>query len=105
MTKYTFCDIILIGVSSKSDKEIENISFGSLPVGQKVRLPDGHHAKNKKLFAEKGIPSSLRSRCLAMMAGQEVLFIENCYQLREENGSKMYLYELDLGAKERSLSN
>lgn len=97
--------VAVLPLKKKMDKEIENISFGSLPVGQKVLLPDGHHAKNKKLFAEKGIPSSLRSRCLAMMAGQEVLFIEHCYQLREENGSKMYLYELDLGAKERSLSN
>lgn len=70
---------------------------GSLPVGSKLLLKNGQHAKAKKMFAEAGIPRPLRKYCLTIFnKDEQPIFIEKTYENQVWNNKKMhyYLYQL-----------
>ncbi|WP_251716612.1 tRNA lysidine(34) synthetase TilS [Lactobacillus agrestimuris] len=57
-----------------------NFSAGSLSLGTRLNLKDGHHAKSKKFFSAAAIPSILRKYCLTIFNNDQPVFVENTYQ-------------------------
>ncbi|HBQ43164.1 MAG TPA: tRNA lysidine(34) synthetase TilS, partial [Lactobacillus acetotolerans] len=53
---------------------------GPLKKGAKLSLKNGQHAKNKKEFAQAGIPINLRPYCLTIYANNAPVFVEKTYQ-------------------------
>lgn len=84
----------LIGDFWSADKSFQ---AGSLPVGAKLCLQNGHHAKAKKMFAQAAIPAKLRPFCLTIFnASNEPIFIENTYRDQRwyHHADHFYLYHL-----------
>ncbi|MDF7672599.1 tRNA lysidine(34) synthetase TilS [Lactobacillus sp. ESL0701] len=68
----------------------------SLPKGAKLLLKNGQHVKSKKKFAQNGIPAVLRPYCLALVANDQVLFVENAYSNQEVDfiTDQYYVYNI-----------
>lgn len=70
------------------------LSAGSLAKGTKLLLKSGQHVKSKKMFAQNGIPSTLRQYCLTVYGEGRPIFIEQTYsnQYVTANSQKYYVY-------------
>ena len=86
---FTFNGRAFVLTNNKKDLELigdfylsadKTFYAGPLKKGGKLPLKNGQHAKNKKEFAQAGIPINLRPYCLTIYANNAPVFVEKTYQ-------------------------